>query len=154
MTSHIFSKYIIVSAGPGGLQMGYFLQRAGRDYLILEKSTTAGAFFPKQPIHRKLPSINKKHNLFGEDEFNWRHDWNSLLSNDPAMRFTSYSDELFPHADDLHRYSQDYATLGVDVSLGEPTGYGPYRPWSAEEMAHLTSSREMDALPRQCNRPS
>jgi thioredoxin reductase len=104
-----YHKYLIVGAGPGGLQMGYFLQQAGRDYVILEKSQTAGAFFAKHPIHRRLISINKKHNFFPEDEFQWRHDWNSLLSDDPEARFTRYTDELFPHADDLYRYLQDFA---------------------------------------------
>lgn len=121
MTNSAFSKYIIVGAGPGGLQMGYFLQQAGSEYLILEKNTTAGSFFARQPVHRKLLSINKKHNFFAEDEFNWRHDWNSLLSSDPAMRFTSYSDELFPHADDLYRYLQDFAKhfdLNIRYSVG------------------------------------
>ncbi len=102
-------KYIIIGAGPGGLQMGFFLQKKGLDYLILEKSNRAGDFFSRQPVHRTLISINKKYNFFEEDEFNQRHDWNSLLSDDPEMRFTKYSDELFPHADDMCRYLQDYA---------------------------------------------
>jgi 4-hydroxymandelate oxidase len=28
--------YLVIGAGPGGLQLGYFLERAGRDYLVLE----------------------------------------------------------------------------------------------------------------------
>lgn len=104
------ARYIIIGAGPGGLQMGYFLQRKQRDYLILERERTSGSFFASQPRHRKLLSINKKHNFFTEDDFNWRHDWNSLLSDDSSMRFTRYSDELFPHADTLHQYLQDFAT--------------------------------------------
>jgi thioredoxin reductase len=102
-------KYIIVGAGPAGLQMAYFLQKAGMDYLILEKSDHVGSFFTKHPVHRKLISINKKYNFFEEEEFNWRHDWNSLLSDVPALRFTEYTEELFPHADDMCRYLKDYA---------------------------------------------
>jgi thioredoxin reductase len=109
MNQEIYAKYIIIGAGPGGLQMGYFLERAGHDYLILERNETAGSFFATQPRHRKLISINKKYNFFTEEDFNWRHDWNSLLSDDPSMRFTQYSDELFPHADSLYQYLQDYA---------------------------------------------
>lgn len=107
MTEH--HKYIIIGAGPGGLQMGYFLGGNGRDYLILEKSAEAGVSFKKNPVHRKMISINKKYNFFEEDEFNMRHDWNSLLSDDAEMRFTHYTDDLFPHADDYCRYLRDYA---------------------------------------------
>ena len=37
-----FHDYIIVGAGPAGLQMGYFLQRADRDYMIMEKNNVSG----------------------------------------------------------------------------------------------------------------
>ena len=107
MTEH--HKYIIIGAGPGGLQMGYFLGRKDRDYLILEKSQEAGSSFKKYPVHRKMISLNKKYNYFEEDDFNWRHDWNSLLSDDEDLKFTHYTDELFPYADDYYRYLGDYA---------------------------------------------
>lgn len=109
MEQEVFTKYLIVGAGPAGLQMAYFLQRSGREYVVLEKEHTAGAFFATQPVHRKLLSINKKYNYFTEEEFNWRHDWNSLLSDDSDMRFTKYSDDLFPHADDIYQYLQDFS---------------------------------------------
>lgn len=109
MTQEVFTKYLIVGAGPAGLQMAYFLKKSGRDYVALEKERTAGAFFATQPVHRNLLSINKKHNYFPEEEFNWRHDWNSLLSDDPQMRFTKYTDDLFPKADVLYQYLQDFA---------------------------------------------
>lgn len=102
-------KYLIIGAGPAGLQMAYFLQKADLDYLILEKSKMPGAFFSKYPIHKKLISINKKYNYFEEEEFNMRHDWNSLLSDDKTLRFTEYSDELFPDAELLCTYFKDYA---------------------------------------------
>lgn len=37
--------YCVIGAGPAGLQMGYFLGKAGRDYIILERSQHAGEFF-------------------------------------------------------------------------------------------------------------
>ena len=37
--------YLIIGAGPAGLQLGYFLHRAGRDYVILERGETAGDFY-------------------------------------------------------------------------------------------------------------
>ena len=40
---------IIIGAGPAGLQMGYFLTQANRDYVILEAQDNAGSFFTTQP---------------------------------------------------------------------------------------------------------
>jgi hypothetical protein len=51
--------YLIIGAGPAGLQLGYFLERSGRDYLILEAGSHPGTFFRKYPRHRQLISINK-----------------------------------------------------------------------------------------------
>jgi len=42
-SSSIYHDYIVVGAGPSGLQLGYFLERAGRDYVILERGSQAGA---------------------------------------------------------------------------------------------------------------
>ncbi|MFK7974601.1 MAG: NAD(P)-binding domain-containing protein [Halioglobus sp.] len=109
MTQEVFTKYLIIGAGPAGLQMAYFLKKKNRDYVVLEKESTAGAFFATQPVHRNLLSINKKYNYFTEEEFNWRHDWNSLLSDDPEMRFTQYTDDLFPKAGVLYQYLQDFS---------------------------------------------
>lgn len=38
-------------------------------------------------------------------EFNMRHDWNSLLSEDESLRMTKYSKRLYPKADVLVRKS-------------------------------------------------
>jgi thioredoxin reductase len=109
-------KYLIVGAGPAGLQMGFFLKEAGLDYLIVEKNESSGSFFAQFPIHRKLISINKKYNYFEEEEFNFRHDWNSLLSDNKELRFGNYTDELFPSADLLCTYLKDYAEkLGLNI---------------------------------------
>ncbi|XP_022095421.1 FAD-dependent oxidoreductase domain-containing protein 2-like [Acanthaster planci] len=102
-------QYCIVGAGPGGLQMGFFLERAGRDYVILEKANTSGAFFVTYPRHRKLISINKRHTGKTNKEFNLRHDWNSLLSDDESLQMKYYSKDFFPHADTYVRYLNDYA---------------------------------------------
>jgi thioredoxin reductase len=101
--------YLIVGAGPAGLQMGAFLERAGRSYLILERADKPGAFFEVFPRHRMLLSINKRFNYFSEDEYNLRHDWNSLLSNDEQLRFANYSRDLYPSAADLRTYLTDFA---------------------------------------------
>ncbi|XP_070547254.1 FAD-dependent oxidoreductase domain-containing protein 2-like [Ptychodera flava] len=105
----VYHEYIIIGAGPAGLQMGYFMEKDKADYLILEGSSRPGNFFTTQPRHRKLISINKVHNPFPEKEFNMRHDWNSLLCDDDTLRFTKYTEELFPNADVLVRYLNDFA---------------------------------------------
>lgn len=101
--------YIIVGAGPAGLQMAYFLKNSGRRYVVYEAAAKAASFFEQHPRCGKLISLNKKNNFFDEEDFNMRHDWNSLLSDDKEMRFTKYSDELYPQAADLTRYMGDFA---------------------------------------------
>lgn len=34
-------EYCVIGAGPGGLQISYFLQKAGRDYITYEKGKYA-----------------------------------------------------------------------------------------------------------------
>jgi thioredoxin reductase len=102
-------QYCVIGAGPGGLQLGYFLHRAKRDYVIFEKNTTAGSFFLHYPRHRTLISINKRNTGSNNKEFSFRHDWNSLISNNPSLQMKHYTEEYFPHADDYVHYLQDYA---------------------------------------------
>lgn len=100
--------YVIIGAGPAGLQMGYHLKQSGLRYLILEGGDKPGAFFETFPRHRKLISINKLYTGSTDPEFNMRHDWNSLLCDEEALRFGKYDQDFFPHADSLVRYLQDY----------------------------------------------
>ena len=102
-------EYLIVGAGPAGLQLAYLLQRAGRDHLVLEAGPRAGTFFRTFPRHRRLISINKLHTGTDDPELNLRMDWNSLLSDDPALRFPNYTSRYFPAADDLTAYLEDFA---------------------------------------------
>lgn len=39
--------YCVLGAGPAGLQMGYFLSKSQRDYIILERNSGPGSFFQK-----------------------------------------------------------------------------------------------------------
>jgi cation diffusion facilitator CzcD-associated flavoprotein CzcO len=108
--------YIVVGAGPGGLQVGYFLQRAGRDYVILERANVSGNFFTTYPRHDKLISINKRHTGKTNKEFNLRHDWNSLISDDESLQMRHYSKDFFPHRDRMLKYLNDYQQkLGINV---------------------------------------
>lgn len=104
--------YLVIGGGPAGLQLAYFLEQAGRDYLVLEAGPTPGTFFRTFPRHRRLISINKPHTGWNDPELNLRMDWNSLLSDDPWLLFTRYSQRFFPAADDLMRYMADFAAAG------------------------------------------
>jgi thioredoxin reductase len=113
------TEYLIVGAGPAGLQLGHHLQQAGRDYAILEAGPAPGGFFRTFPRHRRLISINKPHTGWDDPELNLRMDWNSLLSDDPRLLFTRYTERYFPDADDLVRYLADYAaTLRLHIVYG------------------------------------
>jgi thioredoxin reductase len=110
-------EYVVIGAGPAGLQVAYYLQRAGRDYVVLEAGPTPGTFYRTFPRHRRMISINKPHTGWHDAEKDLRVDWNSLLSDDPALRFTRYTGRYFPHADDYVRYLTDFAH-GLDVRCG------------------------------------
>jgi thioredoxin reductase len=103
------ADYLILGAGPAGLQLGYFFEQNGRDYLILERGSRPGHFFASMPRHRKLISINKIYTGTDNAETNLRWDWNSLLSDSDELLFRNYSQRYFPHPDDLVRYLEDYA---------------------------------------------
>jgi thioredoxin reductase len=102
--------YLIIGAGPAGLQLAALLEAEGRrDYLVLEGAAVPGAFFTRFPRHRQLISINKPHTGTDDPELNLRLDWNSLLTDDEALLFKHYSRRYFPHADDMVRYLADVA---------------------------------------------
>jgi thioredoxin reductase len=109
--------YLIIGAGPAGLQLAALLEADGkRDYLVLEGAGAPGAFFARYPRHRQLISINKPHTGSDDPEVNLRLDWNSLLSDDPALRFTSWTERYFPDAEVMVRYLADFAArTGVKV---------------------------------------
>jgi thioredoxin reductase len=102
--------YLVIGAGPAGLQLGWLLAQAGRGYVILEAGSTPGTFYRRFPRHRRMLSVNKPHTGWEDPELNLRMDWNSLLSDDPDLLFTRYTDRYFPDADDYVRYLTDYAT--------------------------------------------
>jgi thioredoxin reductase len=109
MTNTQEFDYLIIGAGPAGLQLGYFLEKANRNYLILEAGDAPGTSFQQFPRHRQLISINKVYTGYDNPEINLRWDWNSLLSESEEMLFKNYSKSYFPDADDLVRYLHDFA---------------------------------------------
>ncbi|MEL6470456.1 MAG: NAD(P)-binding domain-containing protein [Cyanobacteria bacterium J06623_4] len=113
MTNHSSSphrvEYLIVGAGPAGLQLAYFLEKAQRHYTVLEASDSAGSFFKKYPRHGKLISINKVYTGYDDPEINLRWDWNSLISDDPTLRLPKFSQEYFPDKEAFTGYCRAYA---------------------------------------------
>lgn len=104
-------KNIIIGAGPAGLQMAYMFEQRNEQYIIIERSDKVGSFFRQYPRQRKLISVNKVNHVKGSDEdFSLRFDWNSLLEKDAKNRFTKYSEDLYPNADTLCDYLDDYVT--------------------------------------------
>ncbi len=101
--------YIILGAGPAGLQLAYHLERSGRDYVVLDRAEAPGETFRRYPRHGKLLSINKRYTGYDDPEINLRWDWNSLLTDDHSLLFRDYSKEYFPDASDMARYLVDYA---------------------------------------------
>jgi thioredoxin reductase len=101
-------EYLIIGAGPSGLQMAYFLKKNGRDHLVLEAADEAGSFFRKFPRHRKLISINKVSTGFDDPEVNLRWDWNSLLDGGDVV-FPQFSRKYFPSADTMVEYLNAFA---------------------------------------------
>lgn len=124
-------RYLIVGAGPAGLQLAYFLQQRGADYVVLERASIAAAFYDKYPRQRRLISINKRFTGSQDPEFNMRHDWNSLLTNDHSHLFRDYDKDYYPSADSLVRYLNDFAEkyalkvrYNMDVTAVEKAGEG------------------------------
>jgi hypothetical protein len=119
--------------------MGYFLQRAGRDYVILERGAQAGSFFTVFPRHDQLISINKRHTGKSNAEFNLRHDWNSLISDDPKLKFGLYSRQMFPRRQQLVRYLNDFATtLNLRLRLNTDVGNVTRRDVTASSSCDVT----------------
>jgi thioredoxin reductase len=66
-------EYLILGAGPAGLQMGHHLSRAGHSYLILEAGDTPGTFFKKLQRHHTPQSLRSDERpLPGEDDGSFR----------------------------------------------------------------------------------
>lgn len=110
--------FLIIGAGPGGLQLGYFLERTGFSYRILDGAPEVASFFDRFPRTRQLISFNKIHSVYDDPEIRLRWDWNSLLTDDYEFPFSSFSSRLYPTADELRDYLAAYAkAYELPVSL-------------------------------------
>ncbi|WP_285637015.1 NAD(P)-binding domain-containing protein [Lentzea sp. NBRC 102530] len=103
----VMVEYLVIGAGPAGLQMGRFLHEAGRDYLVVEAGPEPASFFRTFPRHRVLST-----------------DDNSLFDGPP---FARYSKRSFPGADDLVRYLEDFArplNVRYNTKVSDPKAFG------------------------------
>src|SRR5204862_297999 len=83
---------------------------------VIPLGTQAGLRALDQARLLRLISINKPHTGSDDPEENLRLDWNSLLSDDPSLLFTSYTERYFPPAEVLVDYLADFAAkTGVRV---------------------------------------
>lgn len=101
--------YLIIGAGPAGLQLGYFLDRAGRDYLILDADESVGSFFKRFPRHGQLLTANKVHTGYEDENRRFRYDWNSLICDSEELLFRNFSSEFLPKRKDFLRYLDAFA---------------------------------------------
>lgn len=49
-TASGYHDYCIIGAGPGGLQLGYYLQQQNRDYIIYERTNISGMVLLQKKI--------------------------------------------------------------------------------------------------------
>lgn len=110
VTKELEYEYLIIGAGPAGLQLGYYLEQQKRKYIVLERGYEPGNFYTEFPRHKKLISINKVYTGYNNSEINLKWDWNSLLSDREDLLFKNYSKEYFPKATDLVKYLNDFAS--------------------------------------------
>lgn len=106
----------VIGSGPAGLQAGYYFQKKGLDFLILERGSEVCSFFRTFPRHRQFISVNKVHTGLSNAETRLRHDWNSLL-NDEGLLFKDWSKKYFPAAEDFVDYAEAFAAQMQDRIL-------------------------------------
>jgi thioredoxin reductase len=106
-----YYKYIIIGAGPAGLQSAYYLQNVyPQDYLMIEMNSEEGSFFKSYPRLKKLISINKSQTYSFEDNAydSMRYDWNSLLTT-KNIRLSNITKDFYPNTEDLLDYFKLYS---------------------------------------------
>ncbi|MGH1487012.1 MAG: NAD(P)-binding domain-containing protein [Cellvibrionaceae bacterium] len=145
MNAPIYKDYIIIGAGPAGVQLGYYLEKSGQDYIIFERGESSGETFKFFPRHRTLISINKRFTGHSHPDFNMRHDWNSLLCDDNSISFRDYDTEFFPHADSMVSYINDYTQkfninvlYNIDITTVEKNERNLYVLHDSEGRSYVT----------------
>ncbi len=115
---------VVVGSGPGGIQVSRSLQELGIPHAVLSRDESAGGMFRRFPFFQRLLSWSKPYAPVPRTDREYeRYDWNSLISEDPALRAiqptlmdgTSY----FPSRPEMERNIQTFAERGgVRVRYG------------------------------------
>ena len=78
---------VVVGSGPGALQLAYALGRLGVDHAVVSADPSPGGMFRRWPFFQRLLSWTKPFAPSPRDSRAYeRYDWNSMLSEDPALR--------------------------------------------------------------------
>ena len=66
-------------------------------YFFLPSASLINILFPHVCTCKCVVSVH--HAGSNNEEFSFRHDWNSLISDDPTLQMKYYSEDYFPPAD-------------------------------------------------------
>jgi len=137
-------EYIILGAGPAGLQLAYFLSKGGHRYVVMERADRPGSFFLDMPRSRTLISFNKVHSLYRDPELRLRWDWNSLLTDNYELLFGEFSKRFYPRAGELMSYLDTFArryelniAYNKTITTVRREGRGPFVLEDANGQTHL-----------------
>ena len=115
---------VVVGSGPGGLQASRSLSELGVQHAVISQDPSAGGMFRRYPFFQRLLSWTKPYAPVPRSDREYeRYDWNSLITEDPALRAimptlmdgTSY----FPSRPEMERNLVTFAErAGVRVRYG------------------------------------
>jgi thioredoxin reductase len=78
---------VVVGSGPGAIQASSSLRQLGIRHAVISDDPAPGGMFRRWPFFQRLLSWTKPYAPADHDSAEYeRYDWNSLLSDDPALR--------------------------------------------------------------------
>ena len=141
--------FLIIGAGPAGLQLAYFMDKANRDYVVLEANDRVGTFIEQYPRHGMLLSVNKVNTGYTDRESQLRYDWNSLLCDDDDFAFTNYTKEYFPCNKLYAQYLRDFADK-YDLNIQLNTRVERLTKNSSSEEGYVVKDNNGNLLRARC----
>ena len=149
--------YLVIGAGPAGLQLGYFSEKAGRSYLILGGGPHAGHVLPR-PSPPPPADLDQQGATPGPTTRSSTSGWTGTRCSPTTRRCCSpaTADRYFPHADDMVRYLADFAAAlrrpdHYDARVArigrDGDGFTVRRPTSARLDAEADGCRRDRRLP-------